>query len=90
MGSIAVSIRQPSKTDSSLDNGVSVTYSIRFGQSHSVRMNFFASQWDLILNTVILTGTQQHLQGHVQASFRHVTHRQVHIPQLEDWLSAWI
>lgn len=70
--------------------GVSVKYSMRFGQNQSARMNFFASQWDLILNTVILTGTQQHLHGHVQASFRHVTHRQAHIPQLEDWLSAWI
>lgn len=35
-----MSIRQPSKTDSSLDNGVSVKYSIRFGQNQSVRIKF--------------------------------------------------
>lgn len=32
-------------------------------------------------NTVILTGTQQHLRGQVQASIRHVKHM-AHVPQL--------
>ncbi len=92
MGSAAVSIRQPSQTHSfpafrfkpfvgrkwchceiqGLDRG------------HSEMMNHFASLWGLILNTtVILIGTKQHLHGHVQASFRHVTHRP-NTPQLED------
>lgn len=39
----------------------------------------FASHWDLIpRNMVILTGTKQHLQGHVKVSSGHITHRPTH------------
>lgn len=85
-GIYTVSIRQPS--NSAREMGV--RYSMGFGQGHSAVMNLVASQQDLNLYTVIMTGTKQHLHGHVRASFRHVNHRQAHKPQLEDRLCARI
>lgn len=46
-------------------------------------MSYFASQWDVNLdNMVIPTGTKQHLHGHVEVSFKHVTQRPIYNPAL--------